>query len=42
LKVAFEQFLQSSGQPAELSEDQKDALFSQFVEWWRARQEDVN
>ncbi len=42
LKVAFEQFLQSSGQPAELSEDQKDALFSQFVEWWRARQEEVN
>ncbi len=42
LKVAFEQFLQSSGQPAELSEAQKDALFSQFVEWWREQQQEIN
>lgn len=42
LKVAFEQFLQSSGQPAELSDAQKDALFSQFVEWWREQQQEIN
>lgn len=42
LKVAFEQFLQSSGQPAELSEAQKDALFSQFVKWWREQQQEIN
>ena len=42
LKVAFEQFLQSSGQPTELSEAQKDALFSQFVKWWREQQQEIN
>ncbi len=42
LKVAFEQFLQSSGQPTEMSEAQKDALFSQFVKWWREQQQDIN
>jgi TRAP transporter TAXI family solute receptor len=42
LKVAFEQFLQSAGQPADMSEEQKDALFSQFVEWWRSKQQEVN
>jgi len=41
-KVAFEQFLQSSGQPSELSEAQKDALFSQFVKWWREQQQEIN
>lgn len=42
LKVAFEQFLQSSGQPTEMSEAQKDALFSQFVKWWREQQQEIN
>jgi TRAP transporter TAXI family solute receptor len=41
-RAAFDEFLQTSAASAELSPEQREALFSQFVSWWRVRQSQAN
>ncbi len=41
-RAAFDDFLQTNAGAGELSQEQREALFSQFVNWWRARQSQAN